>query len=243
MPGTRITRQVTMQRSAASARRGQQLARQRAAGVVAIPRTLRYNGQYSFTRNVTVRISTITTAGIQVIATNFPGIYFTFSPVDVTYYGSSAVFVTTPIPNAGDYSAMFDRIRIDKVEMGFMTNGDDLPYNAAATNPPIFYIANDYTDGTAGNILDQTREQEGCTVFKPTPGNSYLPYKWTMRSKFHRIVYFTALVSDYEPANNFVRAGVAIPHYGVRLAVDPQRLQTGSTDILIKMFFTVDNVK
>jgi len=189
------------------------------------------------------RISTNTGTGLGVNGTFSPGIFFTFSPVDLTYWGSAVNFTTISVPNAAEYAALWDRIRIDKIDLMFMSNGVDPTYNAAATNTPRLFIANDYTDGTTGNTLAQTQQQEGCTYFTCPSGVDYKPFTWSMKPKYQRVVYYTAVTSDYEPANGFVRNGIEIPHYGVRLAMDPARVGTGAMEMACKFYFTCDNVK
>ena len=211
--------------------------------VVGVPRILKYNQPYSFSRMVNFRLSTTTGTGFTIAASSFAGVFFTFTPVDLTVWGSAVVSTTTAIPNAAEYAALWDRIKIDKVDLLFVSNGVDPTFNTAATNTPRLFIANDYTDGTTGNTLSQTQQQENCQYFTCPAGVDYAPYKHTCRPKYQRIVYYTAVTSDYEPATGFVRNGVEIPHYGVRLAMDPARCGTGAIEMAAKFYFTCDNVK
>ena len=205
-----------------------------------VPRKL-YNGSFSFTRTASTYIQTTSTLGFAIAASVTPGIFMTFTPTDFTFWANLVNFVTVPIPNAAEIAALWDRVKIDKVEITMSANGTDPVYNTTASHGPRIFLANDYTDGTTGNTLAATQEMEGCKLFQLSSDQDVRV--WTVRPKFQRIVFFTTVSSSYEPASGFVSTGTAIPHYGTRIAVDPARLGTGNVFFSVKYFFTCMNVK
>ena len=212
----------------------------RRGAVRRVPRRL-YNGPFSFTRTTSAYLNTLSATGFTIAASSVAAFFMTFSPTDFTFWANVANFQTVNIPNAAEYAAMWDRIRIDKVEITMSANGTDPVYSTAATHAPRMFIANDYTDGTTGNSLVQTQEMDGCQLLQLTADQD--SRVWTCRPKYQRVVYFTTIASSYEPASGFVSTGTAIPHYGTRIAVDTARLGNGSILFAVKFYFTCMNVK
>ena len=206
-------------------------------------RSLKYNAPNSITRVASTYL-TWTTTGFNIGVNNYQGIFLTFSPQNVYIWGSTTNFLQVPIPNASEIPALYDTLRIDKVEVSFSTNIDNQTSGSAgALQIPRFIVANDFNDGTSGTTTSQVQQQDGARMF--TAQGPY-PYKHTCYPKFQRIVYYSAAVSSYEPARGFVNSDVDIGHYGVRLAFDSPSnsvILAGILNIHTKFYFTMKNVK
>ena len=207
-----------------------------------LTRQLRYNGELKITRVVSAAIVfnnggfTISGAGSQAIA-------FTFDPGNVYVYGSGITSATFAVPGASELSNLYELLRIDKVEMTWSPSIT----GAGAISPsppgcPKFLVAFDPNDGAAPG-MDQLRQQNP-KEFYSIDGTSH---KYTCRPKFQRIVYQTALVSNYEAASGFVNSDSTIPHYAIKMGIpNASNLATvagGNVEFNFKIFYTLKNPK
>lgn len=147
------------------------------------------------------------------------GLGFTFSPQFTrTYLGSNALN-TLPVSNAAELSALFDEIKIKKVEMTFNLGIGTAPATAVSFNPlQIIYAIDDnsVTDSTYVGI----QQMSGCKQwYGSTSDNGQR--KVTIYPKFQRVIYYTALLSGYEPASAYIRSDYDIEHYGLKMAMVP----------------------
>jgi len=201
-----------------------------------VPRSIRYNGETAFTRTANTSII-CGPNGFAIGASNFPALSFQFDPAGFVYYGSAVASAAVALPNAAEIAAFWDLVAIDKVEMTFTSTFDPSTVTTANLVPRLI-IATDYNTGGAGTSLDAIYEHSDA---KPLDGTIT---KWTVRPKYQRIVYYTALTSSYEPSRGFVNADTAIPHYGVLLGIrDFPSLTSGRLNVNCKFFFRAKNNK
>jgi hypothetical protein len=159
----------------------------------------------------------ISNAGFQLGLSSTEGIGFIFSPQDVTAVNTLAgTSVTSPIHNYAEIASLWERVMIDYVVIEISSRMTDKTSGSTGTTAcPIIFYARDNND-IYGNTLNITQQQAGVKTWHAT---SNLPdCKITVRPSFQRIVYYTAIVSSYEPARGFVVSDTAIPHYGLRMA-------------------------
>jgi len=208
-----------------------------------IPRGLRYNGENKITRVVSTSFR-YTNLGFNVGAGTSEAINFVFDPTGVTIWISALVSVTVPLPNAAELAALYDQVRIDKVELT-MAASQQASTGAFSSSilPARLIICNDDNNGQGSATLAEIKQQPN-KVFYDGDGKAV---KWTCYPKYQRIVYFTSLVSNYEPARGFVNSDAAIPHYGMRLGIDNLSFfgatNQGNIDLSWKFFLTLKNVK
>jgi len=207
-----------------------------------IPRSIRYNGENKITRSLNINIP-FSTTGFGIGAAFFNAINIVYDPTSVTFYGNSTTFNSVAIPNAAEISALYDQMRIDKVEITWSSTQQALVGTGTGTYCcPKFLVCNDSNDGIGtANITEIQQQPNKC--FYTTDGSSF---KWTCKPKYQRVVYQTALVSNYEPATGFVNANSTIPHYGTKMAISNLASFTGGTggiDFDVKLFLTLKNVK
>jgi len=173
------------------------------------------------------------------IGTNFAAFAITYSPTGVTIWGNALNTLTFLLPNSTEFSALYDTIRIDKVELTFSNILQDASASASGRQPR-FIICNDYNDALATGI-SQIFQQDGITTFV---GQQNQPFRWTVRPKYQRLLYYTAATSSYEPARGFVNSDTDIPHYGTKIGIrDVVNITGGRVLMMFKFYMTCKNVK
>jgi len=219
-------------------------ARRPRMAVQRIPRSIRYNGENKITR-VTNGSITYGQNGWAIGAGTSEALNFVFDPTGVTAYIAAVTSASFPLPNAAELAALYDRVRLDKVEITFSCQRQTQTgaTNAASAYNPRFLICNDDNDGIGTASVAQIQQQPN----KPFLNGDGTQMKWVCYPKYQRVVYLTSLVSNYEPARGFVNSDAAIPHYGVRLGITNTNLfvagTTGVVDFTFKYFMTLKNVK
>lgn len=207
-----------------------------------VPRGLRYNGEARITRVVTFSLG-VNPSGILIGIIPTTAINIVFDPTAITCYSSAANFSSFPIPNAAEYIAMYDRLKIDKIDMTWSTQAQASTSTATgAAAPPKWLVCTDENDGIGTASLTQVQQQNPKSFFA-VDGRDF---KYSLKPKYQRIVYQTSTVSNYEPATGFVNSDSTIPHYGVRMAianltnVSPT---TGVVDFSFKVYLSLKNTK
>lgn len=213
--------------------------------ISAVPRGLSYDGTCKFSRTCTL-FSTITgTTGWSLGATNYGEVIYTFSPLGMTCWGSNINYDFVGLPNAAEIGSLWDRCKIDKVELSVTSYCTDLAVQTTPVSRTALriYIGNDVNGPTAGSFgTDLTTQLSSCTLYNIAGDQPVV--KWTVRPKFQRLVQYTALSSSTEPASGYVDSTTDIPHYGVRMAIPAVGL-TGPNKITVsaKFFFSCKNIK
>jgi len=162
----------------------------------------------------------------------------------VTFYGNAVNSVSFSIPNAAEIAALYDLVKIDKVEITWSSNhAATSNANGVSATAPKFLVCNDHNDGIGAATLVEIQQQPNKT-FMAVDGRDH---KWTCYPKYQRIIYQTALASSYEPTTGFVNTNSTIPHYGVKMAISNLASLQATTDAIIdfdiKYFLTLKNVK
>lgn len=196
------------------------------------------------TRNTNFQLGYTSVTGFNIAGTIVPAFSMTFSPLGVSVWASLLNSISIALPNIAEIAALFERVRIDKVEIDFQWTTEDSGTGASTALQaagPRLLASIDYTDGQNGSSLAQIQQQEGCRFYS---GTSDKPNRFTIRPKFQRLVYFTATTSSFEPAVGFVAADSDIPHYGVRMgAVAPGNVGQGQLQFNMKYYLTCKNIK
>jgi len=208
-----------------------------------VPRTLRYNGENKITRTIVGNIP-YTQAGFTLGITNFQAMSIVFDPTGVTFYGSATQSANFALPNAAEIAALYDLMRIDKVELTWSNNSAAVSNGGTGTNRAAkFLVCNDSNDGVGTTALDQIQQQPNRSFYNTNGGE----HKWTCVPKYSRVVYQTALVSNYEPTRGFVNANSTIPHFAIKMGISNLgSLATATTegiDFTLKYFMTLKHVK
>lgn len=202
---------------------------------------MKYNGEYKLSRTAQCYIP-YTAAGFSIGGLFYGGVGVVFDPTQATVI-TNALGSTIPagIPNYTELAALWERVMIDKVECIFSNRlTDSTAGTAGNVSCPVFYFAADETD-VSGNTLTITQQQSGCRRWSSNSnGDDFII---TVYPKYQRIVYYTAVLSSYEPARGFVVSDTAIPHYGLRIAADFGLAGTSGLWVTFKYYYTCKNVK
>lgn len=225
-------------------RRTRRVSRGRFRTPARVPRVigLRYNGEYKLNRTLSFGL-TVGGAGVgwAVGGANYQSVSIVFDPTGLNIFGSAVNFINVPMTNAAEISSLWERIRIDKVELTFAPRYEKADGIASGFNAnPQLLLCNDVNSGSAGTTLAEILQRPDAKHF--TTNESF---KWTCYPKHQRLVYYTPLTSSYEPATGFVNSDTAIPHYSVHMSI----LDLGSASanmamhVTAKYFMTLRNVK
>jgi len=187
-------------------------------------------GTYEFTRTVTGGLA-ITNTGFPIGIASYAAATWTVTPNNLYLTSGVAGNVNTyVVPGAADFAALFDKIKIDKVEFTFSQS------QTSAANLLMFAI----DDNDTTTSPDQIR-QMNCKTWQP--GSNTNVFKITFYPKYQRIVYYTSLLSSYEPASGYVVSGTDIPHYGLKMGIDLLANSASQLNFAAKIFFKCKEVK
>lgn len=172
------------------------------------------DGTYEINRHMFIQFDALAT-GIPIGAGNYEAATFMFTPGTINLVSGIAGNTSTwNIPNYAELTALWDKVKIDRVVMKFMTSVQGpTGASASAVQSPI-YFAEDDNDTTAS--LAQVQQME-CTTWQP--GMNTTTFTVQLKPKYQRLVYYTALASSYEPTRGYVVSNTEIPHYGLKIAV------------------------
>jgi len=203
-----------------------------------IPKTIKYNGEVGIVRTATAALSYTASTGFQLGAGTFSAVAFVFDPTGIVIYGSAIASATIAYDNIAEVSALWDRVMIDKVEISW-ESVNDKSSTAGALSAPSYLIGNDCNNGATGTSLAAIKQLGDCTTLLGSG-----PFKWTVRPKFQRLLYFTPTTSSYEPATGYVNSDTAIPHYATHLGVlNPGTVGATTVNFSFKMFLKCKDLK
>lgn len=208
--------------------------------IMKVEKPLKLNGEYKISRMTSMYIP-FGGGGFQIGGASYPGIGFIFDPTQVlavtTLTGGS---IPAAIPNYSEIAALWDRVMIEKVVIEFNTDRTDPTPSATSGCNPILFYAYDKTDIYA-NTLAITQQQDGCKSFQANANvNSCTT---VIYPSYQRIIYYTSLLTSYEPARGYVVSDTAIPHYGFRLAMDTAGVATGGCKLRFTYHYRCKDVK
>lgn len=193
-------------------------------------------GTYELTRT-TVGYLDYTSTGFTIgAASTYIGASIVFSPTNTYIYSSpSGNSISMATVNAAEIAALFEKIKIDKVEITMYSS----VHGAAnsSTQVPLILMAEDDNDTSVSP--DQIKQMN---MKAWQPGDQNNTFKITVRPKYQRLVYYTALASSYEPCSGYVVAGTDIPHYGLKIGIEPLGA-AGRIALTFKYFFKCKHLK
>jgi len=144
------------------------------------------------------------------------GLAFSFSPQYVRSYINGGLVASTAIPNSAELAGLFDELKIVKVELSFGLGIGTVASTSVAYNPMQILYGTD--DNDVNSTVAQVQQLGDCKMWYGNSGdNSNM--KMTVKPKYQRIIYYTALLSGYEPTQGYFRSDYDIEHYGVKMAM------------------------
>jgi len=207
-------------------------------------------GVYEIVRhtNGTMRITAATGFDNGVATSESIGI--TFSLQNVRIYAANGITVlnTFPVPNSGEIAALWDDVKIDKVEVTI--SGYTSPSSTPATSNA-YLIGNQFMYGTDDNdalsTLSAVQQLGDCKSMYLIANASSNTRKVTFRPKYQQIIYYTSLSSGYEPKTGYIRSDYDIEHYGLKIARVPMNNvadnANGQMNFSFKFFFKCKGLK
>lgn len=215
-----------------------------------VPRGIRYNGSCQLARSVILPLSIGKGTGFTIAGQAFSEATFVYSAQYLKLKGDGTHEVSALIPQAAELAAVWERVKIDKVELSIISNiiDENLTTSTntpAVANAPKIVLANDYvgpnaggSTGTLSNVLQET----GATFYSAAGDQPVI--RWTCsRPKYERLVAYTDAESDYEPALGFVKSDADIPHNGTRIGLANVPTVAGcQMTVFAKFFFSFRNV-
>lgn len=168
------------------------------------------SGTYELVRTTTAALD-YTNAGIAIGLANYLAMTFVFTPSGVQLISSPSGNINYyNLVNAAEIAALWDKVKIDKVEITF-TSSVIGTANTSLQQPLLCFAEDDNdTVTSADQIL-----QMDCKTWSPGDNNN--PFKITVRPKFTSLVYYTSVTSSYVPNRGYIQSGTDVPHYGLKL--------------------------
>lgn len=174
------------------------------------------------TTNGTMRITAATGFDNGVATSESIGI--TFSLQNIRIYAANGITVlnTWPIPNSGEIAALWDDVKIDKVEVTM--SGYVAPSSTPLTTTG-YVIGNQFVYGTDDNdalsSLATVQQLGDCKSMYLISNSGTNERKITVRPRYQQIIYYTSLSSGYEPKQGYIRSDYDIEHYALKIARVP----------------------
>lgn len=197
------------------------------------------DGVYEIVRSVSGKFD-IAATGITIGLANYEAGTFTFSPTNLRLVsGVSGNTASWSVPNSAELAGLWDKVMIDKVEMEFFCPWPN--QNAAGNGAylPLMLFASDDND-TAASLTSV--QQMDCEAWQP--GSNVSKFKITVRPRYQGLVYYTSLLSSYEPKRGYVVSDTDIPHYGLKMAVNAiSGLQAVNIQFNCKYYFKYKELK
>lgn len=202
-------------------------------------------GVYEISRMVNASVIQITEGGWSNGATITRNLCFVFTPQYLRVYNdtSSTVWAQYAIPNAAEFSALFDDVKIDYVDLTFMGIYTQHSSNITAAYQsiqPVIYGTDDNDTNTTQAIVEQLGDSK---VWYPNNGSGGV---MTVRvyPKYNQIVYYTSVLNGYQPARGYIRSDYDIEHYALKMSMPvTSSLSYGTMNVSAKFHFKFKNLK
>lgn len=194
------------------------------------------DGVYELTRVVNANINY--GAGFSVAGNQVEGLGISFTPQNVYIHAGNnpASYNTYSVPAASELAAIWNMVKIDKVEITIHNSNVGVS-NTTASQPLILCA---FDDKDTNSTADRLR-QMNCSSWMPG-SLSDNQWKVTIRPKYQRLVYYNAALSSYEPTQGYVVSDTDIPHYAYKLAMGVSG-QSGTLFFNFKIHYKLKDLK
>lgn len=176
-------------------------------------------GTYEITRWTSTNIPIIA-AGFNVNGTVEQSFSCVFTPQSVIFYnaaGTTTTFVVA-IPNAAELAALFDDVKLDKVEI-YLSGGVNPSVNTTNAQVPQVFMCSDRNDRASS--IDAIRQESDCTVWDLNqPGGSRK--KFTVKPYFQQVVQYgvAGTTSATQAQRGYVKSDIDIEHLAFKIALE-----------------------
>lgn len=217
--------------------------------LTAIPRAIRGTSStkiHAYTRtcasgltqgdNDTIGINTQSATGLTMNGVNY-GVY----DIEMSFSLSGGVQVligganvdTYAMPNATDFSNLYEQYRIDWIDVMITFSNNNSSINQPTTGLPRIFFAEDHDDTSAVNMTGilqyDNLQQWQLGALDGSNTKTIRIHPTALQS-----VYLSAVSTGYQAGNKsqFISTAYAgVPHYGVKMVVDPIFYSAGSVAV------------
>lgn len=180
-------------------------------------------------------------------ATGLYDVELSFSLYQVQAYIGGTAVGTYAMPSVTDFTNLYDLYRIDYIDVCITFSNNTSSINQPTTGLPIIYFVEDNDDVAATNT-GSLMQYDKLKKFQ-------FGMKNMIRTRIHpkplEMVYQSAVSTSYQSGSGkkfLTTANNNIPHYGVKLTVDPgpysaAAVQTGVIQMSFKYHITCKNTK
>lgn len=156
---------------------------------------------------------------------------FNFTLQGVNVYCGGTFVTTLTLPSNAELTSLYDQYRIDWVDCQFMFSNNMSNVTSPTTVLPVCYIAKDYDDSNDAGVtaIQQYATQQTWQLGNQQGRDGIRHVK--VKPNVDINVFQTPLVSGYARGKPMLidTGSPAIPHYGVKLALDPMVIPAAST--------------
>lgn len=153
----------------------------------------------------------------------YPEYVAMFDPTGAT------ILYSMTIPNYAEIAALFDNVKIDKVEIeihGCYASAQN------SSNGQVIPLLGGFDNNDRTCSLDQIKQIQNKTI----AANTYTGFfKTTVRPTYNTLVYYTAATSGFKPERGYFRSDYNIEHLGFKIAIDDSSLSPSTSDPLGRM--------
>lgn len=180
--------------------------------------------------NDTISINTQSAVGLSIngVPSAVYDIELSFSLNGVAIYLGGALVDTYAMPNATDFTNLYDQFRIDWIDCMYTFSNNNSSINQPTTGLPRVFHVVDHDEVSASNmttVLQYDNLQQWQLGHDPSTKIIRI------RPTPLQMVYLSAVATGYEAGQKakFISTAYAgVPHYGVKMIVDPILYSAGS---------------
>lgn len=157
-------------------------------------------------------------------------------------YLSGASFSLSQVPNASEFTSLFDMYKLTYVILKFYLTIDPSAQTATTATFPRIWLAADYDDATAPSTLDDLRQHARVRDTVLTPNR---PVIFKVRPAIASTIYQTGVSSTYGPRwNAWIDCqNSSTPWYGLKWGLDDFTNTNYRLKIEGKMYFACKDVR
>lgn len=233
--GRGLVRKVSMEPKFKSKKRGKQAAKMPPLGLQRYLATRgTANGVHEFTRT-TVTGFFVNNSGITMGVSTNNQFRIIFGLASNDFLNGAGGTLNVGIPGAAELSALFDEIKLDRVEVWFKARNDSSANTAGASNTCIqIASAIDNNDSTVPATSADIQQYATYKVDAIQPGGR--EHYRTLRPKFQQLVSYTVGTNSSEGKTGYLRSDIDVPHYALKCtAFGPTN--SAFVDVVIKSHF------
>lgn len=151
------------------------------------------------------------------------------------------VFFLNGVPNASEFTALYDQYKIKRVKVQFIPK--NLPGelgSAIATSPQQFWTYPDFDDPTPPSVLSTVLQRQAVVRTRSTSHHTRV-----LKPRIAKPIYQDGITNAYGPGTSWIDcSNPAVPHYGLKYYLDGAMNVSSITayDLQITYYLSFRNV-